>query len=114
MIDFEIKRGDRLPIFDAVLRDADGNAVALDPGDPGDEVRFILKRGSTIYLDKPMDIAVDQDANKGRVTYVWGEGDTNTKGQYRGEIEVTFAAGGKKQTFPTKKYLTVVIAADLG
>lgn len=112
MIDFEIKRGDRLPIFEATLRDADKASVDLTNADT---VRLILKRGSTIYLDKAMtvDPAQDQDDHKGKVTYVWGDGDTNTKGQYNGEIEVTFT-GGKKQTFPTHGYMTVVIAADLG
>ena len=55
----------------------------------------------------------DADRGTGRVTYSWQAGDLDTPGEFKVEVEVTFA-NGTKQTFPSNGYLTVSVMADVG
>lgn len=49
----------------------------------------------------------------GVVTYTWQPGDTDTVGDYNGEVQITWPVG-KPQTFPANGYFTVTIQKDLG
>jgi hypothetical protein len=53
----------------------------------------------------------DQNANPGRVTYNWADGDTDVPGLYDGEIVVAYST--LEQTYPTLGYFSVLIVADL-
>lgn len=55
----------------------------------------------------------DADRTTGRVTYDWGATDLDTIGEYKAEVEITWA-NGDKQTFPGDSYLTIKVVGDLG
>lgn len=55
----------------------------------------------------------DADRTTGKVTYAWLATDLDTPGDYKVEVEVTFA-NGEKQTYPSDSYLTVSVIADIG
>lgn len=55
----------------------------------------------------------DADRSTGKVTYDWGATDLDTTGEYKAEVEITYA-NGDKQTFPSDSYLTITITADVG
>ena len=110
-----LKRGDRSPIFDSVIRDRDGNAISL----VGATARFLMRdatdRGNVV-IDAPATIvnaaAVAPDPDLGRITYAWGPTDTLLPGKFDAEVEVTFA-GGIVETFPNVGYHQVVIQDDI-
>lgn len=56
---------------------------------------------------------LDQTLFPGQGYYRWYVGDTAIAGEFKAEIEVTWA-GGRKQTWPSKGYIKVKIAPDLG
>lgn len=53
------------------------------------------------------------DRTTGRVTYTWGPTDLDTTGEYKAEVEITWA-NGQKQTFPSDSYLGITVVADVG
>jgi hypothetical protein len=55
----------------------------------------------------------NSDRATGRVTYDWAVNDLNTAGEYKAEVEVTWASGDI-QTFPADDYLTIVVIPDVG
>lgn len=55
----------------------------------------------------------DQTTNPGKCTYSPQEADVAQEGQYSMEVEVTWA-DGTVSTFPSGRYETVMILADLG
>lgn len=55
----------------------------------------------------------DADRTTGRVTYDWGVNDLNATGEYKAEVEITWA-NGDVQTFPSEGYLTIAVVADVG
>lgn len=109
MIDYYLKRGDRLTPIRATLRDATGAVVNLS----GYTVRFIMVEvvSEVVKVDEPATIL---DAVNGRVEYAWGAEDTDTDGTYYAEWEVTHTASGLVQTAPVGSHLTIYIKADLG
>lgn len=66
---------------------------------------------STITTQGAMTFAADRTT--GQVTYDWGATDLNTTGEYKAEVEITWA-NGDKQTFPSEGYLTIIVVADVG
>jgi hypothetical protein len=108
--DFTIKRGDRLPSIEAVLKDA-ANTIA-DLSGVGVSVRFLMtaRDAGVAPLNAP---AVIVNGAAGRVRYDWQVGDTQTVGVYYAEFEVTFLSG-KKETFPNARHLVVLVEEDLG
>lgn len=105
---FSIKKGDDSPALTSTLLDGNGDAVNLT----GATVRFYMtKRGE----DTPTvsgTATIDDDETSGIVTYPWGEGDTDTAGDYEAEWEVEFA-GGEIQTFPNSGFIHIRILRDL-
>lgn len=111
-----LKRGDTLPIFSAVLREADGDAVDLQAGDT---VAFYMRETETSRLLKvdgeamaivATDVPIT-DPNRGRVTYAWQAADVDTPGAYDAEVRLTRA--GSTRTFPNAGYHRVVILDEI-
>lgn len=110
MTDFYAKRGDRLPIIEAVLQDADG-VVDLSTGVSA--VRFSMRRRGASALLVDRQPATIEDAAAGRVSYAWADGDTATAGSdFIAEFEVEFDSG-KRLTFPNDGWIAVTITDDV-
>ena len=100
-----LKRGDTAPIFSAVLRDAEGDAVDLQAGDLP---TLYMRSADTSHLPKivagAMTIvspgAVATDPDRGRVQYAWQVADTDTPAQYDLEVRLTVLATGGIESFP--------------
>lgn len=108
MVDFYIKRGDTLDAFDATLKGADDVAVDLT----GATARFTMTNVAT-GVNKVTGAAMTLvDAAGGKVRYEWQAADTDTAGDYYGEVEVTFASG-KVATFPNSRHLVIRIQEAL-
>lgn len=99
---FYIKTGDTAPSVEATLR-VEGSVLDLTNAT---SVRFKMSNG----LDEA---AVIVDAAGGKVRYDWGSGQTDTAGTFDAEFEIAWTGGGV-QTVPSKGYLKVYIAEDLG
>lgn len=54
----------------------------------------------------------DADRSTGKVSYDWGATDLDTVGDYKAEVEITWA-NGDKQTFPGDSYLEIKVVGDL-
>ena len=113
MADFTLKRGDTSPALIATLKDRDGQPVNLTSA----TVLFVMRAtdsisGSTPRIQGAMQVATDQVANRGQVTYQWSAGDTDLPGSFAGEFVVTWPTG-REQTFPTTGFVTVQINDDL-
>lgn len=110
-----LKRGDLSPIFDAVLRDRDGDPIDLLGAtarflmrDSTDRVNVVIAAAATIVNP----LAPVGDPDRGRVTYTWAAGQTDQPGKFDAEVEITFA-GGIVETFPNVDYHSVVIQDDI-
>lgn len=55
----------------------------------------------------------DPDRTTGKVYYSWAVGDLDTAGDYKVEVEITWA-DATKQTFPEDGYLIIHVVADVG
>jgi hypothetical protein len=107
---FQIKRGDLTPTFRAQCLD-DTTPVDLAPAT---SVKFIMRiRNNPTPKVTAVATKEDQTTARGWVHYTWVPGDTDTVGDYRAEIEVTWS-DGKLQTFPAGTYATVSVLSDLG
>ncbi len=108
--DFYIKRGDRAPDISAVLKGKDGNPIDLT----GKQVRFHMRSFFTgeVLVNQPATPHADQVGNKGVVSYIWADGDTDVEGYHAAEWEVTLAPG-ILQTFPTIGWHLIDVTQDL-
>ena len=112
---FQIKQGDRRPLFVVVLKDnfgepseapvnlttiVSGTAVFNMRG-PAPGTAVVINRGS----------AAITSAAAGEVTYNWGTAVLEV-GTYQAEIEITWA-DGKAETFPNDSYWEVVVTEDI-
>lgn len=107
----EIKKNNLLPIMTSTLT-SNGNPVDLTTAV---SVKFIMVAEGTAPGGSPKinaAAAFDADRTSGRVSYSWAGTDTDTAGIYRAEWEVMWP-GSKKQTFPGRNYLTVLISQGL-
>ena len=104
---FFIKKNDTLPDLTATLRDGDFAVVDLT----GATVRFNMRDASgTVKINNvgaSIVVAVD-----GTVKYEWVTGDTDTAGEFDGEFEVTFGAGGI-ETFPNATDIRITIRDEV-
>lgn len=104
-----LKEGDTGPPLEVRLTDDTNDPTALDSGT--DSVQFSLEHsdGSDVALTNDAEITAGAE---GVVEYPWGDGDTDTPGQYFGEFVVTFNEGEsdeRTETFPSAGYIPVVI-----
>lgn len=113
--DFSIKAHDRLPVLPATFKDGlTGTVIDITTAN---SVKFIMRAADdnwtplvgTPKISSPATVA---NAAGGQVTYDWAAVDTDTPGKYVGEFEVIWS-NLKKQTFPTRTYITIEILADL-
>ena len=114
-VDWTMKVGDLLPILEVTCEDVNG-PVDLSTAA---SARLLMHSKETFNIDPTtspkIDAAVtidpDQVTNKGKVTYDWISGDTDTKGVYFAEVEVLY--GTKPLTFPNGGYYIINIVEDL-
>lgn len=110
MADFTIKRNDLLPIFEAVLKDAEGNPVDLTNAL---SCVFHMRDESSVSLKIEDGVcAFNADRSTGKVFYEWAGTDTDTSGVFLGELSVTWT-GGKIQSYPSIGYINIQIVDDL-
>lgn len=105
--DVTIKRGDTRNCIKAILKDASGDPVNL----AGCDVKFHMAP-----LRQPAIVsraAHIEDAEAGEVWVVWVPGETDSTGIYQAEFEVTYQ-DGRRETFPNKGYISLLIQDDLG
>ena len=109
--DWTTKKNDLLPILSVTLQYADG-AVDLS-GASSIKFLMILKAdmGDAPKIDATATPDPDQVTNKGKVTYTWVSGDTDTPGNYLGEFEVLY--GTDPLTFPNASYYIIAIIDDV-
>lgn len=112
---FYLKRGDRWPAFQATLAKKDGGSLGFTDDDIS-AVKLLMARAnvSTLTVDAEVSsYSVNGAGTELSITHEWGEGETDTAGHYRAEVEVTLV-DGSRATFPNDDYITVVIKRDLG
>lgn len=108
--EFVVKRGDKLPLIETILKDETGAVVDLTTAS---DVRFKMRPmgGGTAKVDAAAAKVNDPGAD-GRVRYVWQTADTDTAGWYEAEWQVTFGATGAL-TFPNDGYDLIYIGEDV-
>ncbi len=105
---FWVKRGDRLPMLTATLRDATDLTVDLT----GCAVQLIMVNADTGAVKVNAAGAIVNET-AGTVKYEWGATDTDTPGTYYYEWQVT-DGNGKRYTFPNQGSLVLDVVDDLG
>lgn len=105
--DFRIKRGDLRPFLEAQLENGDGT----NPDISGLAVVFNMKTAAGI-VKVSRQTAIVVDGPSAKVRYEWASADTNTKGLFHGEFEVTFPSA-KPSTFPNGKHILIDIYEDI-
>jgi hypothetical protein len=108
--DFNIKAHDLLPSIKAVLTNPDKTPVDLTTAIG---LKFIMRPeagGSVVKVSLPA--VMETPKTSGAVRYDWAGSDTDTPGKYLGEWQVMWP-GNRPQTFPTDKYHTIEVLADL-
>ena len=105
MASIKIVQNDTKPYLEFEITQ-DGIPVDLT----GSTVKFYMKNTDTGSVKINGSACTITDATKGKCRYVWASGDTNTVGNYVGEVEVTFP-DGKIQT--GYKQITIVIRDDI-
>lgn len=108
MIDFYLKKGDRLPVFAAELLDADDNTV--DISNTTVYFNYKLRYPGSTGVSRTMDIV---NPVSGLVQYAWTSGDTSTPGLYEGEIIAEFT-GGYQMSFPPGASILFQVIEDIG
>ena len=78
-------------------------------------VRFLMSSLSHgLVINNSSNVTLfDQTLHPGEGTYRFQVGDTDISGEFKAEIEITWA-GSRRQTWPSKGYIKVKIAPDLG
>lgn len=98
----DIKTDSLLPAWTGTLKRSDNEPVDLT----GSAVEFLMMDAAgTIKVQADAEII---SATAGTVQYAWETGDTDTAGEFRAEIWVTFP-DGRNEKFPNKGYFYVRI-----
>jgi hypothetical protein len=102
-----LKRNDTGPALRVQLRSKDtGAPISLG----GATAKFLMCGVDGVL--KVNASAVIEDAVDGLIRYDWQADDTDTAGEFDGEVEVTFA-GPRVETYPQNGYIQIVIDSDL-
>lgn len=109
--DWTMKKNDLLPELVVTLEDAVGPVDLA--GASSITFKMILKdsMGGTPKIDAAATPDPDQVTNKGKCTYTWASGDTDTVGVYYGEFEAIY--GTKPLTYPNGSYYIIAIVDDV-
>lgn len=107
--EFYLKKGDTSPSITVICKDENGDVVPLTAA-TGATFSMIDPGTDTPKIDKAA--AVIEDAAAGKVRYDWASGDVDTPGEYNGEVEVAWSAGGTT-TFPNFRYIKIEILDDI-
>ena len=108
MATFNLKRNDTSPSIIIDLKKPDGTAQSITGAT---STRFhMMDATGVVKVDD--DVTTVLDAANGQVQYDWVAADTDTAGEFRVEIEVTFS-DGTIETFPNASYIVVTITADV-
>jgi hypothetical protein len=102
--DFLIKKGDRLPYYEAIIRSYQG---AMDLS--GTAVYFTMRNLSTLTNKVSMAVMNTMSGILGGVAYRWASADTDTPGEYG--VELTVQGAGGKFTVP-KGFTAKVIVEE--
>jgi hypothetical protein len=107
--DFYIKKGDLLPVIEAILMN-DDNDAPLDLTN-ATSVKFNMWRpGESQYKVSAACTIINTVG--GQVRYSWQGTDTSVSGDFDAEFEITWT-DTKKTTVPNHKFLYVRIRGDL-
>ncbi len=108
MSEWVTKRNDTKPL-EMQLFDTDGDAVNMTGGTavftmvgPAGLTTKKVDRGSVTVVT----------AGTGVIKYEWSSGETDTSGDFRGEVEVTYS-DGTTETFPKEGAIFIRINPDL-
>ncbi len=93
---FNIKQGNRLPTLRIQCLDGDGVPVDLTTAVAQ---TFAMRHSDTGVVKITPTACTLVASTAGTLDYAWGASDTDTAGDYEGEVTVTFAAG-RASTFP--------------
>lgn len=97
---FEIKQGDRRPVFVVVLKDDFGEATeSIVNLTTATSAFFNMRATNAGAVKVNRGSATISNAAGGEVTYNWGTADTNTAGDFEAEVEIVWN-DGKPETFP--------------
>src|SRR4051812_10142951 len=107
MIDFTIKKGDRLPAIKFSLKEKDGSAMNL--ANCSIVFNYSLKASGSTVVSRTVLI---EDASLGTAQYEWVAADTDTVGVYQGELVITFNSG-RELTLPANGYIIYEIVDDI-
>lgn len=103
-----IKRGDSIPSFRITnIQDSAGNDLVFAAGDSG--LITMTRVGGDITIDA-QPVVLDVGSNS--LTYDWQAGNTDVAGEFRAEVEITFA-NGDIGTWPNDSFYYVRITDDL-
>lgn len=108
---FYLKQHDLLPELIVTLLDGD---VAADLAGASSARLMVRNLSAGLIVDGAMTVLQDEDdlaATKGKVKYVWQDGDTDLVGTFNAEVEVLF--GARPETFPGNGYFQIVVGNDL-
>lgn len=103
----DMKQNDRLPVLEITIKKTDGAPLDLT----GATAKFIMVDSKTRTMKVAASVTI-KDAANGVIEYAWAEGDTDTPGDYLGEVEITYA-DGKMITAPSSGHIPVKIHAEL-
>ena len=102
----DMKKGDTLPALVVTITKTDGTALDLTDS----TAKFVMVDSAGVeIIDEAMTVT---DAENGIVQYEWQAGDTDTAGEFRGEVKVTYS-DGTLITAPAVDYIPINIDEDL-
>lgn len=108
MAKFILKKNDTLPVFEKTLKGADGQLFKNL-----DEIASVNLIMADYNGTEKVNAAAVLDTATGKVSYQWLAADTDTKGEYKVEFQVTYDDGNIR-TCPQNTYWYVDIIDDLG
>lgn len=103
-----MRQNDRLPSLRGQLLNAETGKPQDLTGASAVMLHLRPKGGGAVKVNAT--VTVDE-AKQGRWHYDWAVGDTDTPGEFEGEIQATFS--GKQLTGPTVGVFTVTIAPEI-
>ena len=111
--DFTIKQGDTSPAIEAQLLNGDD---PIDLSDATVGFRMQHQQDDDVHING---LCAITDETRGRVSYIWNDGDTDTVGRYSGEfvldydIPESMGEFDVDETFPSDGFLSIHVTETL-